>query len=806
MKRDGGEIVMPKVCEYCGSPLEEKATFCAACGAKVSQPEQQDPQPPRTVYWQQGYQPSAPVKKKKSKGILIAVIALVVVAAAGTAGLLALFGGGKTEKMLVTASSPKVTSDLGVSVEFPSFLLEDNDSIAFEVKEAGVETAENGDYRITAYDITAGDLHELGTYIQIRIPYDGSFCVAGSDPARCVCAKYKNEETGAWEDVLYTVDAENKELVIDTDHLSAYGSFEIANEGLRNAYITEVNDYSYVDDELSLAAMREWVGTGEAGDACFKVADVYVKDMMKDVLLKSAGDTGDVMGNLYTVSQMGDFQFDSQTLAAGNEKLGKAIGRFGKIAAAANITYTIMQSDKTPEDVAGLYKDCFNFAMSFSEEAAIGISMVGVWCIDKSLNAFAAEVQSMRVATVAPVYRYFNDKFDGHSDNYKGEDKARTSMEWLDYLKKLTKATKGDEETFKIMLEAEVDSYARRWFDLPLAKQEDYAHYIQTLIKSGDKASSYWYSALSPTEKENMITAYKGELYDRLIPLMNKIKIDSASDLKKQKIEALKAVSNILNEKIRVYIHEVVPEGKSPTLYGYIVRFGDLNASAVVDDWTGKLGENGTATTYMTQIGYLLAGSPTKLKIYEPDANSDTDEPIHTVSVTFRPDGIDVPVAIGEGQWVDPYEYFGVDDIAALYPHLQKAKPVKMEVSPICYDNNGAGFVEFTNTDPFIIDLEKNAVTTYSTHYAEHPRYSSSPYTYDVTLTFVGSPYSSDLMKVSSSYIEHTSHGDEPGVIDECTIFNISAEYLRDYEKRAVVIDNGTVNTVAFVVNKVLLP
>lgn len=101
------------------------------------------------------------------------------------------------------------------------------------------ENKEEG-YKIEAYDFTLGELHELGDYITIRIPYSTNYCEEGQDPARCVGAKYKNETTGQWEDVLFEVDAAANELIIYTDHLSYYGVFYVENEGKRNALITDI--------------------------------------------------------------------------------------------------------------------------------------------------------------------------------------------------------------------------------------------------------------------------------------------------------------------------------------------------------------------------------------------------------------------------------------------------------------------------------------------------------------------------------------------------------------------------------------
>lgn len=162
------------------------------------------------------------------------------------------------------------------------------------------------------------------------------------------------------------------------------------------------------------------------------------------------------------------------------------------------------------------------------------------------------------------------------------------------------------------------------------------------------------------------------------------------------------------------------------------------------------------------------------------------------------------------GKWVEPYSYFGVDNIVELYPLLRSEKVQKIEVTPAAYDNNGAGQVDLTSgAGTFVIDLTPGAVTTYTASYAEHPRYvseGSKPTTYDLTLTFTAND-SSDLFRVDSNYIEHTPWGeDRPGTAEECIIFYEYLSALRDYELRAIDIDNHTTVTVIFNVDRVLLP
>lgn len=176
------------------------------------------------------------MRKKTSKIILLLLIVSMLLSACGGSG-----GGGqstsqtpekgaKADDSKKTFLSPERTSAVsnGVTIDVGDFVL-DGEAELSVTKGQSEDHSEDG-YKIDVYDIKLGDMHELGDYITIRIPYDTTYCKEGQDPAKCVGAKYKNEETGEWEDVLFEVDAEKQELVIYTDHLSYYGAKMKAEE------------------------------------------------------------------------------------------------------------------------------------------------------------------------------------------------------------------------------------------------------------------------------------------------------------------------------------------------------------------------------------------------------------------------------------------------------------------------------------------------------------------------------------------------------------------------------------------------
>ena len=134
--------------------------------------------------------------KRKIISVLLAA-AMLSSLLAGCGGT----GGGKSEALTLSPEMTSVTTSDGITVVVGDYVL-DGETELTVTKQPAEENKEEG-YKIEAYDFTLGELHELDDFITIRIPYDTTYCDEGQDPARCVGAKYKNESTGVWEDVLF---------------------------------------------------------------------------------------------------------------------------------------------------------------------------------------------------------------------------------------------------------------------------------------------------------------------------------------------------------------------------------------------------------------------------------------------------------------------------------------------------------------------------------------------------------------------------------------------------------------------------
>ena len=563
----------------------------------------------------------------------------------------------KTEpEEVVTVSSENLTADskTGVKLELSPLLFDyPEDEVDVSIRPAGTETAENGDWQATTYEISIGDTHDLDTWIDIRIPYDGKFCDPGEDPAKCVGAKYFNESTGEWEDVLFDVDAEAGEVVIHTDHLSKYGCFEVKNAGLRKAYISSIDSEGLYESlygghlDESAAALAEYAANGASSEKCFKLGEVAMTDFFTDInnSFAKVNDAG-------TAMQLSDLFFFTEKYAKLNEGFWDKMGNVGFAFSAVNLGIEILKEEKTRDDILTIYKDAGMFALSAGANTALGIGLVGVSMIDRSITDFAKAAQGYKVERINNLYLYYNDKFPGGRD-YGTSHVARKTKEWRDIVAKAVADSEGDEKQFKQYLEDEIDSYARKFFkesdNVVWQLQTDFAEHF-----SGGRVGN-----ITKDQEEELVKQYKQRMYQRLSSaILKEMQKDYQRRTEQLLLESMNAVKAELNRTITFDIHENMENKTDPSFRDFRIRFAELSPAAksekAVKSWTGKLSADGSIKTEATVIGYIMAGLPDRLNVYEPNADIDNDEPV--TSAMFRFDYPTTEIVIDDkdnfaGKW-----------------------------------------------------------------------------------------------------------------------------------------------------------
>lgn len=567
------------------------------------------------------------MNKKASRVIsLLLVFSLLLTACGGG-------GGGSAKGTMLSPEQTSVTTADGITVDVGDFVLDGETELT--VRKGESEDHSEDGYKIDVYDIKLGDLHELGDYITIRIPYDTTYCDPGQDPAKCVGAKYKNDETGAWEDVLFEVDAEKQELVIYTDHLSYYGALYVDNEGRRNALVTEV-EFSplTMDRETTL-------------DFASKIAanDPSVRKQLSEYVGQASDmffDYADRLDNAINIATLGDVpEWLDTSIPETNQTLFSALGY---IATTTNLLKIAAKDSlgggASKGEVLNLIRDVGSKVTTYWADAfttvgsgALSVGMGGVLIIDKMLTAFAEEAHSTKMEDISYVYHHYNEGFSGF---------GHTPMRPKDWRAKVIQVLENnpdDPEIAITALEAGFRKYASEFFSL---SEDQMAEVAADTPGVTVKRIPY----ITEDEKEQLIDEYVAHLKDTTMPaVLASVENYFVRKTEEVQLAAINEIKDYYNSTITITMQETLPEGGKSQFAGYQFRFAPLNETAVKSNWSGKWPETGKVTDTSTLIGFMTAGYPHTVEFFKPGANMDTDKPEFTVPFVISAPSIMINVS-----------------------------------------------------------------------------------------------------------------------------------------------------------------
>ena len=549
----------------------------------------------------------------------------------------------KTE---TTELSPEVTgaaTNEGVFVDVGPYVLDSAKELRV-TRQAPEENTEEG-YRIESFDISIGDLRELDDFITIRIPYDTNFCDEGQDPARCVGAKYKNEATGKWEDVLFEVDAEANELVIYTDHLSVYGAFYVENEGKRGAYISDVlgSDLSMDRDKAYDYAKRiaqdDPSVRGDLAGYGAQASDLFF-------------DYADRLDNAINIATLGDVPGWLDTkIPDTNLTLFSALGY---ISTCKNLMTVAAQDTlgggASKADVLNLIRDVASKTATYWADAfttvgsgALSVGMGSVLIIDKYLTAFAEEAEATKLEDIGYIYYHFNESFEGFGH------KVMTPKDWRAKVIEIIEKNPDDPEIALYALEAGFREYASEFFSLTGDQMYEVASdtpYVT--VKNVPN--------ITKEEQEKLTDEYVAHLKNTTMPaVLTSVRNYMIRKVEQQELEALNRIKEYYNSPISITLTEDVPEGGASEYKGYKFAFAPLNDTAAKGNWRGIWPENGKVSTTSTLLGFVMAGYPHTVEFFRPDADMEKDAPEFKVPFVISVPKIDIVVSGKEPLTVDAF-------------------------------------------------------------------------------------------------------------------------------------------------------
>ena len=551
---------------------------------------------------------------------------------------------GNVKEITLSPENTAVTTDDGITVDVGDFVL-DGEAELTVAKQPVEEHKEEG-YKIEAYDISLGDMHELDDFITIRIPYDTGFCEEGQDPARCVGAKYKNETTGEWEDVLFEVDAAANELVIYTDHLSTYGAFYVENEGMRDAYILNVSDWGiYMNQTTAIDFARR-----------IAADDPTVMESLAELGIELSSvffDESDRLDNAITIATVGDVpDWLSTEIPNTNLTLFSAIGYVATCKSLMEVAVhdTVGDGAGTGE-VLNLIRDVSSKVTTYwadvftsAGSGALSVGMGGVLIIDKMLTAFAEEAASTKLEDIEYVYHYFTESSTrfGH--------KPMTTKDWRAKAIEVVNKHPDDPEIAISALEADFRKYASEFFELKYDQQYEVATDVPNVTV---KSIPHFTAA----EQDQMIERYISHLKENVMPaVLKSVENYMIQKVEQQQLEAIKEVKDYYNTNIKITITEKLPEGAESAYIGYRFRFAPLDDTAVVDNWTGTW-QGPPLQGSATLLGFMMAGFPHTVEFFPPDADIETAEPEFVVPFVISTPEINIEFSGG----------LTVDDLVGTY-------------------------------------------------------------------------------------------------------------------------------------------
>lgn len=684
-------------CRSCGKVIPRNSKFCRFCGFQYMKPAAES-----SAKNSAAVKPSPekkPPKKKKRTGLKLLIAALAVFflyKGLISPGFLLKKPGHdqdnrpKDPKVPFTSakesrdvSADALTADFaksGVQVSLTEYVLDKDRQETLTVESAKPVYAENGDYVIMPYHISLGDVHELSDFIEIRIPYNTTFCDKGEDPSKCVGGVYLNPESGEWEETLYTVDENAQEVVILTDHFSDYGAMTVKNSGRRDAYLSGGNS-AFLSENEDLGFLNESQAVSALQEVCEKQsADTFSARLAGNQVMQAAmslggavSDLSDAAGATYSFAYFLDladksmvgnyleiapeievwgyklgskldpnFAYSNKTFNIYNDEMmaksGKILSTVGTVISGCKVVYLAGKAasgSAEDSDIFQLYKDSASLAISLGGSATLSALMGPVMLADVFINYMFTESFAIKEAQTEEMYVWFNEKYPGSgAPDYTRP--GRSAADWRKVIIELIDENPG--ESTEDLLKTEIDDFLDDFWNLSSDGMADVVAQMPKTIKR---------IPIDDKKLRNKVTeGYKKQLYD----LLDRAVMPSVRDYyhKKMLKNALRSINDakkFYNQVITFDVFE--PEhtdkkgrkgSEADNVYGgYKCAFLPLGNGADIENWSSVLPEKNVGLHgEFTLLGYLLAGEPKYFAVFEPDADIRKDDPVLVVPLSVN--------------------------------------------------------------------------------------------------------------------------------------------------------------------------
>ncbi|NLL46912.1 MAG: hypothetical protein GX250_08965, partial [Clostridiales bacterium] len=511
----------------------------------------------------------------------------------------------KAETFTVEEGQTVLTSQAGSAIDFGCMLEAGEELSIQKVMPAPVDS----DVEIYAYDFKLSSGQPEGT-VELIIPYD-DVGLSTDEELLSVCGKYLNEQSGQWEDVHYTVDAEANKVHILTDHLSTYSVFKVTNEGKRNEYISDINAYAaYMTTKQAEKLLQTYTEQGAS----------WQEDVVSAFLSANNSLPMFAATNIPTLLSLGGAYDDLIS-----EPFGDALTVLGIATSCAQFAYDAYSNGLTSKEtsISGM-KTVLNLALNLASSQkylldSFQVAYVGVGVIDIALT----DVMDFAINTK---YESTKNMYDAY---YARPENNRRVKDWYDLFKKIYEDNKSDPQAALNKMTAEIDNYVNKYWEVAAS---DWDSWIDAYDKNGNLSKYPW---PSESDRKKISSNYKAEIYDYLRVMFQSLSRDMYFDTLNQREKEYKKLAEQLNTIYTITIKEQEIEGKQPKWANCYVKLAPLSDKVTAKAWTIKLDDKSNGQLKFTLLAHETAGFPMKLEFYK--TQKDWEEGKVAASTTLKP-------------------------------------------------------------------------------------------------------------------------------------------------------------------------
>jgi hypothetical protein len=546
--------------------------------------------------------------KRKILSLLLAVAMLLSLMAGlsgcGSGNQAKTPGTQKSETFTVEDGQTALASEDGAAIDF-GCLLEAGEELTIQKVSP---TSIDSDVEIYAYDFKLSSGQPEGT-VELTIPYDDAG-LGANEELLSVCGKYLNEQSGQWEDVLYTVDAEANKVHILTDHLSTYSVFKATNAGKRSEYISDVNVYAaYMTTKQAEQLLKTYVEQGVSWQE-----DVISAFLNANSSLPMFAET-----NIPTLVSLGGAYDDIIT-----EPFGNALTVLGIATSCTQFAYDAYSNGLTSKEtsISGM-KTVLNLGLNLASSQkylldSFQVAYVGVGVIDIALT----DVMNFAIDTK---YESTKNMYDAY---YARPENKRRVKDWYDLFKKIYEENKSAPQTALDKMQSEIDNYVNKYWEVAAS---DWESWIDAYEKNGKLSKYPW---PSESDRKKISNNYKAEIYEYLQVMFRSLSRDMYFDALTQREKEYTELAALLNRVYTLNFREDYDTEKAKWANAY-VKLAPLSDKTTAKEWTIRLDDEANGQMKFTLGAHETARFPMKVEFYKTE--KDLEEGKVALSAKLKP-------------------------------------------------------------------------------------------------------------------------------------------------------------------------